>query len=254
MNKRDILASGNFGQRIAEDEADELISYFVETEQWRRVVGGQVDVVYGPKGSGKSALYSLLRQKREVFREQHTFMAGGENIRGTPVFEALVADPPASEEQFRGLWKLYFLSLIGTLFRIAEFENDHAKLLLSALEQAGLIPKEWSLKQSLRAAMDYVRRLQASGEVKVNPVTGQVEGVSGKVTLGEPSAEARKQAYVSTDSLLEEADKALSEDDMKFWIVLDRLDVAFAETAGLEENALRALFRGVSGYGGPEKH
>jgi hypothetical protein len=243
MNKREILASSTFGQRIAEDEADELISYFVETEQWRRVVGGEVDVVYGPKGSGKSALYSLLRQKREVFRENRTFMAAGENIRGTPVFEALVSDPPASEEQFRGLWKVYFLSLIGTLFRLAEFENQHAKLLLSSLEEAKLIPKEWSLKQSLRAALDYVRRIEVSGEVKVNPQTGQAEGAAGKVTLREPSAEARKQGYISADSLLEEADRALAEDQMKFWIVLDRLDVAFADSVGLEENALRALFR-----------
>ena len=237
------MASSTFGQRIAEDEADELISYFVETEQWRRVISGQVDVVYGPKGSGKSALYSLLRQKRELLREEAIFMAAGENIRGTPVFEALVGDPPASEEQFRGLWKVYFLSLIGTLFRLAKFENQHAKLLLSALEEAGLLPKEWSLKQSLRAALDYVRRVELSGEVKINPQTGQPEGVSGKVTLREPSADARKQGYISTDSLLEEADKALAQDGMKFWIVLDRLDVAFADSAGLEENALRALFR-----------
>jgi hypothetical protein len=170
-------------------------------------------------------------------------MAAGENIRGTPVFEALVADPPASEEQFRGLWKVYFLSLIGTLFRMAEFKNEHATLLLSTLEEAKLIPKEWSLKQSLRAALDYVRRIEVSGEVKINPHTGQAEGVSGKVTLREPSADARKHGYISTDSLLEEADKALTEEGMKFWIVLDRLDVAFADSAGLEENALRALFR-----------
>ena len=30
---------------------------------------------------------------------------------------------------------------------------------------------------------------------------------------------------------------------MKFWILLDRLDVAFADSADLEANALRALFR-----------
>jgi len=241
MNKRDILASSTFGQRIAEDEADQLISYFVETEQWRKVISGQVDVVYGPKGSGKSALYSLLRQKRETLREQGIFMAAGESIRGTPVFEALVADPPASEDQFRGLWKLYFLSLIGTVLRLADFDNSHAELLISSLEEAQLIPKEWSLKQSLQAALDYVRRIEFAGELKLSQVTGQIEGLGGKVTLREPSAEAREQGYISADSLLEEADKALA--GMKFWIVLDRLDVAFADSSGLEENALRALFR-----------
>ena len=75
----------------------------------------QVDGAYGPKGSGKRALYSLLRQKRDdLFEQQNILLAAGEAIRGKPVFEALVTDPPSSEEQFRGLWKLYFLSFIET--------------------------------------------------------------------------------------------------------------------------------------------
>jgi hypothetical protein len=59
MSKQDVLANMTFGERIAEDEAEALVSYFVETDQWRRLISGSVDVVYGPKGSGKSALYSL---------------------------------------------------------------------------------------------------------------------------------------------------------------------------------------------------
>src|SRR5689334_22516363 len=114
MTKHDVLVATTFGQRIAEDEADELSLYFVETDQWRKVISGQVDVVYGPKGSGKSALYSLLRTKRDELIGRSIILAPGESVRGTPVFEALVADPPTSEDQFRGLWKLYFLSLIGT--------------------------------------------------------------------------------------------------------------------------------------------
>jgi hypothetical protein len=50
-NKHDILASTTFGQRIAEDEVDALVSYFVETDQCRKVISGEVDVIYGPKGS-----------------------------------------------------------------------------------------------------------------------------------------------------------------------------------------------------------
>src|SRR5271156_5988162 len=103
MNKQEVLTNTTFGHRIAEDEADELIQYFVETDQWRKVFSGQVDVVYGPKGSGKSALYSLLRSKREELTQRNIIAVAGERVRGTPVFEALVDDPPTSEEQFRGL-------------------------------------------------------------------------------------------------------------------------------------------------------
>jgi hypothetical protein len=94
LNKREVLAATTFGQRIAEDEADALKSYFVETEEWRKVVSGAVDVVYGPKGSGKSALYALLRKNQdELYKQHNIILAPGENVRGTPVFEALVADP-----------------------------------------------------------------------------------------------------------------------------------------------------------------
>ena len=244
LSKRDVLTAITFGHRIAEDEADTLIAYFVETEQWRTVVSGRVDVVYGPKGSGKSALYSLLRKKVDELRANNIILAPCENVRGTPVFEDLVLDPPASEEQFRGLWKLYFLSLIGTTFRLSKVETETARELVSALEEAKLVESEWSLRRSLRSALDYVRRIDSvSGIVNVSPATGQVEGVEAKVTLREPGAEQRKQGYVSADTLLATADKALGELDLTFWLVLDRLDVSFADSPDLEGNALRALFR-----------
>lgn len=78
MNKREVLAATSFGKRIAEDEADDLVSYFVETEQWRRLIAGEVDVIYGPKGAGKSALYSLLRQKKDELHETGIIPVSGE--------------------------------------------------------------------------------------------------------------------------------------------------------------------------------
>jgi len=244
MNKRDVLAAITFGQRIAEDEADTLISYFVETDQWRKLISGNVDVIYGPKGSGKSALYSLLRIKRDELEARNIIPVAGEKVRGTPVFEDLVADPPASEEQFRGLWKLYFLSLIGMVLRAFEVDNEHSQRLLSWLEEAGLVHAEWSLKGSLRAALDYVRRIDSlAAGVKINSATGLPEGVEAKVTLHEPSSEQRNLGYASADTLLEIGNEAFGKAGKKFWVILDRLDVAFAESGDLEGNALRALFR-----------
>jgi len=60
LTRRDVLQTLSFGERIAEEEVKALAKYFVDTEQWRRISSGNVDVVYGPKGSGKSALYALL--------------------------------------------------------------------------------------------------------------------------------------------------------------------------------------------------
>jgi hypothetical protein len=48
---------------------------------------------------------------------------------------------------------------------------------------------------------------------------------------------------VSADNLIEQINSALARVDITVWLVLDRLDVAFATSPSLERNALRALFR-----------
>lgn len=63
LDKLSVLKQASFGERIAEEEMKELGTYFVETDQWRQLVAGKKDIVYGAKGSGKSALYSLLLQE-----------------------------------------------------------------------------------------------------------------------------------------------------------------------------------------------
>jgi hypothetical protein len=49
-------------------------------------------------------------------------------------------------------------------------------------------------------------------------------------------------SIISVDELLDLANDVLEDAERKVWVLLDRLDVAFAETHELESNALRALF------------
>jgi hypothetical protein len=106
-----------------------------------------------------------------------------------------------------------------------------------------LIAPGWTLSRILRSVLDYIKRIEVAGEVKTNPHTGLPEGFGGKITLREPSTEQHKEGFVSADSLLESANEALAQVPLKIWVVLDRLDVAFSDSADLEANALRALFR-----------
>jgi putative ribosome biogenesis GTPase RsgA len=78
MDKSYVLRETSFGKRIAEDEAVELATYFVETEQWRKIYDGDVDVVYGSKGAGKSAIYSLLNSRQDNLFGPRTGIAGKE--------------------------------------------------------------------------------------------------------------------------------------------------------------------------------
>jgi len=247
MTKHEVLQATTFGERIAEDERSELNSYFVETDQWRRIFAGGVDIVYGAKGSGKSALYFLLLNRTNELFDQGILVIPAENPRGAPVFKDLIQDPPTSEDEFRALWKFYFLSLIARHLREYEISSEFSKQVVQPLEEAGLIPNEGSLNRILRSVIDYVRSLtkaeSVEGGLKIDTTTGNPVGVTGKITFREPSVEQRDRGLISADELLEAANTALKETDLKLWLLLDRLDVAFAENETLEQNALRALFR-----------
>src|SRR5258708_7544698 len=112
-DKKAILQKLTFGERIAEQEASNLNKYFVQTDQWTRIFSGAVDVIYGPKGSGKSALYALLLSREGELFDRGVIVVAAENPKGAPAFQDLKINPPASEHEFIGLWKTYLLSLLG---------------------------------------------------------------------------------------------------------------------------------------------
>lgn len=244
--KQDVLRELSFGQRVAEDEVDQLADYFVQTEQWRQLVRGEVDVVFGPKGAGKSAMYSTLIRAADDLYKDGIVLVSAEKPRGTPAFRSLSEDAPASEIEFVSLWKMYILSLIGSLFDDLNISGPSAEELKAALVAEGLLPSsKASLGARLKMVLAWVRRSFESveGGVDVDPFTGLPSGVTGKITLREPSAAQDAGGAVSVDSLLAEANDVLSLNNLSVWVVFDRLDVAFSESPNLEANALRALFK-----------
>lgn len=239
-----LLLEANFGHRIAEDEREELEQYFVETDQWRRLFAGDIDVVYGAKGSGKSALYSLLVQKTDELFDRGIVLIPGENPSGTAAFSELVPDPPTSETEFIGLWKTYFLTLLARILKDWGVETESAKSVYSALEDAGLLKKGASLQTLLKSVRSYVQRVQGvEAGVVIDPSTGMPAAITGKILIGEPDEKQAAAGFQSVDHLLAEADTAFQELGLGAWIVLDRLDVAFEQNEELEKNALRALFK-----------
>lgn len=248
LTKEEVLSHVEFGQRIAEDEGDALTDYFVETDDWRRIFRGDIDIVYGPKGAGKSALYSLLVARASELIDRGIILVAGENPRGTPAFRDLMTDPPASEREFMSLWKLYFLSLLSAAFDeygVVGTEADHVR---EVLAKDGLAKGKQSLQGLVHAVFDYVKRVirpsAVEGGIELDPLTQLPKGFKGSIVFAEPTSEAKAAGAESIDALLSAANRALAENgNFTVWILLDRLDVAFVESPELEQNALRALFR-----------
>jgi len=248
MDKYEILRPVSFGERVAEEETDLLATYFVETDQWNRLFRGEIDVIYGPKGSGKSALYSLLLNKSGELFDRGILLTAAENPRGATAFRDIATDPPVSEREFVGLWKLYIASLLHSALVDFGIRNDEAAQLESALKREGLVKGKLNLSGLLQTVFGYIRRAfrpqSLEGTLNIDPITQLPQGFTGKITFSEPgTAVGTDPELRSVDTLLKLANDALSNAGVHAWVLLDRLDVAFAENAELESNALRALFR-----------
>jgi hypothetical protein len=243
--KQRLLEEASFGERIAEDEVRELADYFVETDQWRRLSSGEADIVYGPKGAGKSALYSLLVQRSDQLFDKGILLVTAESPSGTPAFRDIADEPPTSEAEFVALWKAYFLSLVAAILQDYGVATAEAARVYTYLEGARLPHGKASLRSRLRAVREFVSRMSpeaVEGGVLLD-TTGNPVGVTGKISLREPTIAMRADGFVSIDELLEDANVALGALDFRVWLLLDRLDVAFLQHEDLEKNALRALFK-----------
>lgn len=252
MERLDLLKQLSFGTQVAEDETTDLAKYFVETHQWTRIASGEIDIIRGDKGAGKSAIYSLLIERKAEFFDNGILIVGAENPRGATVFKDLIADPPASETEFIILWKLYILTIASQELREYGVRTAEAERVFKALEDAALLERESTLSGVLRRVQYYAKHLfsaeSVAGGVTIDQNTGMITGLSGRIVLREPINDLRQHGIVSIDSLFASLDKALGEYNYKIWILLDRLDVAFIENHALEANALRALIRAYGDF------
>lgn len=140
MFVRELLAELDLGNSVAEFDAD-LDAYFVETQTFRALVRGGVDVVAGDKGTGKTALYRILRDRfKELPELRGIEILPAFNPTGNPVFQRLAQLEILTEAQYSTVWKSYFLSLVGNwLLEAAEgLETDKLVALDRTLRAIGL--------------------------------------------------------------------------------------------------------------------
>src|SRR5947209_8587505 len=140
MDKKDLLQHVDFGDSVAEAETQHLKRYFVETDQWQKVHRGEIDIIDGPKGFGKSAMYALLQDQAESFSARSITFVQAENPQGATAFQQLLKEQSSpSREDFVELWKLYFLSVLGEKFVEGNIKNEHATFVLQHLQASGLL-------------------------------------------------------------------------------------------------------------------
>ena len=240
---REILAKSRFGGRTAEEEQTELSAFFVETPYWRSVFEGEVDVVYGSKGSGKTAIYTLLLNRSLELRQRGILVIAAENPRGAPAFGVLAQNPPKTEFDFINLWTLYFLILLA--HRLQTDLPAEAKELVKPLHARRLLEDGADQLRVLRRCIDWVRSLRV---IPTTTITFDPRIGVPVATIGLDPRVDKEEATtaVGTDwlyEILESADEFLRQRGLSAWILIDRLDIAFEDSEELESNALRGLFK-----------
>jgi hypothetical protein len=72
----------------------------VETDTFREVVEGRGDIVAGDKGTGKTAIYKILKKSYRTHAQlSHVEIVDAFNVQGNPIFQRLVTGPKLSEGQ-----------------------------------------------------------------------------------------------------------------------------------------------------------
>lgn len=231
----------NFGDRVAENEASKLYEYFVETEQWHSLKSGDVDVVFGSKGAGKSALYTLALKNQEYFKTENIILISAEKPTGATVFSDINTEPPTKETEFVYLWKLYICQIIANYLKQTGHNDGEAQKAYDILVEAGLLEEKSTLKKMINKALRFAKRFVDIESVEAGQTA---EGsFTGKITFRTPTDEQERAGYKSVDDLIEILAEYLDQKNIKIWILFDRLDVAFEQSLDLEKNALRALFK-----------
>lgn len=250
MLKLEVLQELDLGNPVAEHDLA-LERYFIETDAFRRIVRDEADIIAGDKGTGKTALFTILQQRYRTIEElSDVEVLPAFNPSGSPVFQRLTEGDPYSEAQYGTLWKSYFLSLVGNwlLAIYGDDVTDEMKELRELLRGTGLLHNDDSPNTVFSGIVNLWRRITNPAAMEM-PITIGPLGipiVSPRVEFAEPATDddgAESDSYVPHEEAYSLLNKVLDDLGITVWLVLDRLDEAFAGNPAAEVPALRALLR-----------
>jgi hypothetical protein len=248
MTPKALLNLCNLGSSVAEFDS-RLQEYFLETQVYRDFVAGKIDIVSGDKGTGKSAIFRILRDRYKLVPElRDVEIIPGFNEKGNPVFQRLTQSSSLPEGQYITVWKGFVLSAVGNwLLDLAEGADYQDLAELDRLLQAlGLRSREKSPTTIFSLIANFLRTIASpkSAELTFSLTETGWPVVAPKLEFHHvETTTVEGQRIVYSEDALRFLDSLLKAHELEVWFVLDRLDEAFAGFPQIEVPALRALFR-----------
>jgi hypothetical protein len=248
MKAADLLPLLDIGNSVAEFDTH-LQAYFLETQIYSDFVNGRCDIVTGDKGTGKTAIYRIIRDKyRDIPELQDVELVAGFNDSGNPVFQRLSQAQVLSEGQYITVWKTYILAILGNyVLDICEgaYSNQMKELdrLLTAL---GVRTHDATASTVFSQLANLLRSIThpKAAEIAFSVTDAGMPIVAPRVEFAELSPQEHGiQKIVNSDDALRLLNQTIEDLGINMWLVLDRLDEAFVGMPDIEIPALRALFR-----------
>src|SRR5258706_5066889 len=247
MDMKLLLANLDLGSSVAEFDTA-LDRYFIETEAFRALALNKADIIAGEKGTGKTALFRVFKQRYRAIPELGGVeVIAGFNHAGNPVFQRLVQIDSMPEAGYVTVWKAYLLSLVGN-WLLEVYESDLTKsmrdlnaLLLSVGLRSTDDSAETIFSRLVNLCGHWLKPKSAS--VKLSITDGGIPVVAPTLEFGKNEPAEGSKDQIPHEEALALLDKALEEGKVQSWVVLDRLDEAFQGFPNIEIPALRALLR-----------
>jgi hypothetical protein len=247
MGMKEVLAKLEVGSSVAEFDAH-LQSYFIETQIYQNFVNDRHDIVSGAKGAGKSAIYRVVKARyRAVGEISDVEIVSGFNDTGNPVFQRLTQSRILSEGQYITIWKAYLAALVGNyvLDVVESGFSDDTRRLDALLRHTGLRSEDTGAQTIFSKLANLVKKYTnpSATEHSITFTEHGVPVIGTRIEFAEVSDAVIEGDQIETETILEVLNRCLAVLDLKVWVVLDRLDEAFAGYADIEVPALRALLR-----------
>ena len=241
-----ILSDLSLGQSIAETD-EGLDRYFVNTHTFNVLLRGEKDIIAGDKGTGKTALYRILKERATGLDQLRTTrVVTAFNLVGNPIFQELLTVPTQTEGRYIAFWKTYFLSLVGnwmldqtTLVRQSAIRRVEFFLEQNNLKTIDTTPKGVISKLISK----FPKRNLKSAEVDFGLAEHGGPSIKPKMEFEPDLVQPISFFGVDYSAGLKLLDSSLRESNLTIWIALDRLDEAFQGFPNVEVMALRALLR-----------
>lgn len=232
------------GSPVAEFDTA-LEKYFVRTDTFERLIGDEGDIVSGDKGTGKTALFRILKGRFTDYEAlNHVEVLSAFNPAGTPIFQRLLDSEEQDENGYIGVWKSYIFMLAGNwLLENFESEKD-GKLdeLDVLLQRTGLRTLDQKPASLFSRVVAFIRPRSVESSASFTP-DGIPVFVNKLAFDVQAPPEETPADYVRYDEALNLLQDCLAETGFTLWIVFDRLDEAFQASPAIERPALRALLR-----------